>query len=127
MSLVDQFKSKHEKINFIIEKVSEKNLSAYTISKNTTITHSGASRIIKGISKNPHENSLNEIIKYIEVKVLGNDPNKLSNPKLESKKVDIDEYNLCLQKLNNYMKEVAILQNILRKNNIPFKDIFDEE
>lgn len=119
--------SKKEKLNFILEKVSEMNLSAYTISQNTTLTEAGVARILKGLAKNPHENSLNAIIEFLEVKVLGSEIGKVAEPKEEYKKIDSEGYKNCLQDVNKYMREVIMLQNILRENNIPFKNIFDEE
>jgi hypothetical protein len=43
--------SKKEKLEFILEKVSELGFSAYEISKEIKPTEAGVSRILKGIAK----------------------------------------------------------------------------
>ena len=61
--------TKKEKLNFILEKIEELGFSAYEISKDTNLTEAGIARILKGVAKNPHETSLNEIILFLEKKV----------------------------------------------------------
>jgi predicted transcriptional regulator len=49
-----------------LKKQKELNISATTISKNTKLTEAGIQRILKGVSKNPQEDSLNQIIQFFE-------------------------------------------------------------
>lgn len=63
--------TKEQKLKFILEEVEKLGVSAYEISKNTNLTDAGVGRILNGTVKNPHENSLNAIIDYLEKKVLG--------------------------------------------------------
>ncbi|WP_295093691.1 hypothetical protein [uncultured Flavobacterium sp.] len=118
--------SKREKLKFILEKVEEIQLSAYEISKGTTLTEAGVSRILKGIAKNPHEKSLNIILEYLESKSKLNDVRTDDTSLNQSKKEsDLIKYAECLEKENILIKEVLRLQAILRENNIPFDNFFD--
>ena len=119
--------TKEQKLKFIIEKVAEMNISAYEISKKTNLTAAGIGKILNNSIKNPHENSLNTIIEFLEQKILGTEIGKVSEPKEEYKRIDSEGYRNCLQDVNKYMREVIMLQNILRENNIPFRNIFEEE
>lgn len=58
--------SKKEKIDFILNKVAELKLSSYDVSKKTGLTEAGVQRILKGISKNPHDASVDLIFSYLE-------------------------------------------------------------
>lgn len=121
--------NKKEKLEFILQKVSELGFSAYEISKEIKLTEAGVARIIKGIAKNPHETSLDEIILFLENKVLGSEINKLaeSEPTYGKLNIDIEKYLLCMETENKLTKEIHRLQVILRKNNISFKNIFEED
>lgn len=121
--------TKKEKLNFVLEKIQELGLSAYEISNNTNFTEAGVARIIKGISKNPHENSLNELILFLENKVLGSELNKIEEPSTTYEKTvfDINKYISCIEKESKLIKEIHRLQGILRKNNIKFSDFFETE
>jgi transcriptional regulator with XRE-family HTH domain len=63
--------SKKEKLEFVLEKCKELSISAYEIAKNSNLTEAGIIRILNGTSKNPHENTLDSIILFLEKKVLG--------------------------------------------------------
>lgn len=127
--------SKKQKLNFILEKVEELQLSAYEISKGTTLTEAGISRIIRKIAKNPHENSLNQILEFLEKKVLGseigkktevNEPTETYSKEL-LEKINNNPLIICLNENSKLTLEIILLQNLLRKNNIPFKNIFEED
>lgn len=127
--------SKEEKLKFILKTYKELNISANTISKNTKLTEAGIQRILNGTSKNPQENSLNEIILFFEKKVLGSEIGKnteVNEPKEIYSKELIEKINnnpliTCLNENNKLTREIITLQNLLRKNNIPFKNIFEED
>lgn len=126
--------SKEEKLDFILKKQKELNISATLISKNTKLTEAGVQRILKGISKSPHESSLNAILEFFERKVSGTENNKVEENKpapykKEPINFDIEKNPLviCLNEKNNLTKEIMKLQGLLRKNKIDFKDIFNEE
>lgn len=126
--------SKEEKLDFILKKQKELNISATLISKNTKLTEAGVQRILKGISKSPQESSLNAILEFFERKVSGSENNKVEENKpatYEKEPVNFDiEKNplvICLNEKNNLTKEIMKLQGLLRKNKIDFKDIFNEE
>lgn len=125
--------SKKEKLEKVLEKVSEFGFSAYEISKEVNLTEAGIARILKGIAKNPHENSINEILLFLEKKVLGSQIGKLEEEKPiyapEPSSFDIEKNRLviCLTENNDLTREIMKLQGLLRKNNIEFKDIFNEE
>jgi len=123
--------TKKEKLKFILEKVSELEVSAYDIAKNTTLTESGVLRILNGTSKNPQENSLNAIILYLESKVLGsnlkgnNTQNLVAEPKQNYKSENENymlKFSACLEEKIELMKKVEFLKSVLRENNINFID-----
>lgn len=58
--------SKQQKLEYIKTIVYDFSISAYNIASNTNLTEAGIARILKGIAKNPHESSLNEIISYFD-------------------------------------------------------------
>jgi hypothetical protein len=125
--------TKKEKLNFILEKVEELGFTAYEISKDVNLTEAGIARILKGVAKNPHETSLNEIILFLEKKVLGSnlstENNKVEEPEPTYNKteIDSDSFKNCLQEVNILTREIITLQGLLRRNNIDFKNIFEKE
>lgn len=120
--------SKKEILEIILQKVKEYNISAYEISNNCNMTEAGVARILKGIAKNPHENSLNSILFYLDQKKYINDINKVEEhpPTYEKTNFDINKYISCIERENKLIKEIQKLQGILRKNNIEFDDNFEE-
>jgi transcriptional regulator with XRE-family HTH domain len=120
--------SKKEKLEFILEKVSELGFSAYEISKEIKLTEAGVSRILKGIAKKPHETSLDEILLFLERKVLGIDIDKVAEPEAEYKKtnIDINKYIECIETENKLRKEIQRLKNILRTNKIEFTENLED-
>lgn len=132
--------NRQQKLKFVLEEVEKLGLTAYDIAKKSNLTEAGIQRILKGTAKNPHENSLNEIITVIENKVLGIDlkPNNADNILKEPtenyyfskevlEKISLDPLNNCLNERNKLTLEVIKLQKILSKNNIKFIDIFEEK
>ena len=57
--------TKQEKLKIILKKIKELNISAYEIAKNTSLTEAGIGKILNGSVKNPHENTLNSILEYL--------------------------------------------------------------
>lgn len=124
--------TKKEKLNFILEKTAELEVSAYEISKNTTLTEAGVQRILNKKVNNPHENTLNTILEYLESKVLGSEIGKVKEPEEKYNSTIMEEVKnnpliICLNEKNKLTMEVLKLQNLLRKNNINFVNIFEEE
>lgn len=121
--------SKKQKLDFILEKITELEISAYEIGKKTGLNTSGIERILNKTVKNPQENTLNKILEFLENKVLGSEIGKLKEPNETYKKEENDLRALseCHTKLNQLTIEIVKLQNLLRKNNIEFKNIFEEE
>ena len=121
--------TKEEKLKFILEKVEELGFTAYEISKEINLTEAGVSRILKGIAKNPHETSLNEIILFLEKKVTVTEIGKVSEPnsEYETAKNDLKAAIECQKEVNKLTVEIIKLHGLLRKNNIPFTNIFEEE
>lgn len=127
--------SKKEKVKFIIEKVTELELTAYEIAKKTKLSASGIDKILDGSSKNPHENTLNLILEFLEEKVVGsnlhdNVNNKTNEPeeKYQSRTTieTMVELKNCLDESLKMTQHIYKLQNLLRKNNIPFEDYFEK-
>lgn len=121
--------SKKQKLDFILEKTTELEISAYEIGKKTGLNISGIERILNKSVKNPQENTLNKILEFLENKVLGTEIGKVKKPSEDYKKQESDLRALseCHTKLNELTLEIVRLQNILRKNNIKFTDYFEEE
>ncbi|WP_281225401.1 hypothetical protein [Flavobacterium aquiphilum] len=124
--------TKKEKLNIILKKVKELDLTAYDIAKNTPLTEAGIIRIINGTSKNPQENSLNTILEFLENKVLASEigkTNQVKEPTSEyrnnDQQKDLRDLLDCKEKCHNLLLEVIRLQGILRKNNIEFDDNFE--
>lgn len=121
--------SKKQKLDFILEKTTELEISAYEIGKKTGLNISGIERILNKTVKNPQENTLNKILEFLENKVLGSEIGKSKEPTEIYKKQESDLRALseCHTKLNELTLEIVKLQNILRKNNIKFIDYFEQE
>jgi ABC-type uncharacterized transport system ATPase subunit len=125
--------TKKDKLDFILKTYKEFNITATNISKNTKLTEAGVQRILNGTSKNPQENSLNEIITFFERKLLASQEKKeidrVEEPATVYKKleVDIKKYIDCIETGSKLRIEITKLQALLRKNNIPFVDFFEEE
>lgn len=124
--------NKKEKLEFVLQKIQELGISAYEISNNSKITEAGVSRIIKGIAKNPHESSIDIILEYLEKRNKTSENNKVEEDppiyEAENKNYNFEGNPLviCLHEKNKLTREVIYLQGLLRKNNINFKDIFEE-
>lgn len=125
--------TKKEKLDFILKQIEKLELTSYDIGKKTNLSISGIEKIINGTSKNPHEETLNKIINFLENKVVGTN---IVNTVQETKevynkeimdKVKNDPFYILLSEKSELTKEVIYLQGILRKNNIPFKDFFERE
>ena len=122
--------SKKQKLDFILEKTAELEISAYEIGKKTGLNTSGVERILNKTVKNPQENTLNKILEFLEKKVLGselstkNDKTKEPEEKyLSQKTIDELENNPLVKCLNEQLKltaENSRLKEILIKNNIKF-------
>jgi hypothetical protein len=119
--------TKEEKINFILKTQKELQISANTISKNTKLTESGVQRILKGTSKNPQENSLNQIIDFFITKVTGSELNNelLKEPKEDYTKIPKTEE--LQQDIINLYKEISALfkektrlEKLLEENQIKY-------
>lgn len=84
--------TKEQKIDFIIEKSAELNISAYEFGENTKITATGARNILTRQSENPRNKNLDIMMDYLMSKVTGTNLLKASEPTLVySKKESIDE------------------------------------
>jgi hypothetical protein len=121
--------NKKEKLDFVLKNQKELKISANTISKNTKLTEAGIQRILNGTSKNPQENSLNEIIAFFEKRILGIDDNKIEEPAAvyTDPNLDLTKYVNCIERESKLLKEIHKLQSLLRKNKIEFKDFFEDE
>ena len=125
--------TKQEKLKIILEKIKQLNISAYEIAKNTSLTEAGIGKILNGSVKNPHENTLDSILKYLNESKFKDNPDEIihiiEEPKqknIRSKIEAIEELKNCLEERNRLTKEIIKLQILLNKHNIPFKNIFDE-
>jgi hypothetical protein len=124
--------SKIEKLNFVLEKCKELSISAYEIAKNTDLTEAGIIRILNGTSKNPHENTLNSIILFLEKKVLGKNIGEnlhiIEEEKEEYNKSNrTEDYIKCLEERNNLNIKITKLKLLLAKHNIDFESILNEK
>lgn len=122
--------TKKQKVNFILEKVAEFELTAYDIGKKIEMSPSGIEKILKGIVTNPQEKTLNKIMEYLEKKVLGSElstkNDEIKEPEenyLSQKTMDELEKNPLVKCLNEQIKltkEISRLKEILNDNNIKF-------
>src|SRR5690606_5378134 len=63
--------TKKEKLEKVIEYSEKLNITAYEYGKNSSITTFTARQILKGITENPSENTLNIMLQYLEEKQIG--------------------------------------------------------
>jgi transcriptional regulator with XRE-family HTH domain len=121
--------TKKEKLEFVLEQIKKKQLTAYEIGKKTKLSVSGIDKIINGESKNPQENTLNKIILYLEELQLGSglknskepDPEYILHPNKED---DLRKLLECEKERNKLTLEILQLQSLLRERKIPFNDFF---
>ena len=97
--------SKKQKLEIVLEKIKELEISSYEIGKKTGLSIAGIDKLLSGIVKNPHESTLNTILEFLESKVLGsnlieNNTHFLSEPK----------ENYIFEKEKNYNKELIECQ-----------------
>jgi transcriptional regulator with XRE-family HTH domain len=126
--------TKKEKLDFVLEKVQELGLTAYEIGKKTELSISGVEKILNKTSKKPQEETLNRIILFLESLESKNykepieENKKINEEKNGFSKEDLEQNPLvkCLNEKNQLFVEVIKLQNILRNNNIDFKNIFED-
>ena len=57
--------TKKEKIQFVLDKLKEYDISAYELGKKTGLNISGVERIINGSVKNPHEKTLDVLVNFL--------------------------------------------------------------
>lgn len=114
--------TKEEKLNFILKNQKELKISANTISKNTDLTEAGVQRILKGISKNPQEKSLNKIVEYIISLTTGSNLHKEATQEAEADYIKIPNTNELQQEIINCFKEIKELT----KENTKLKDLLDQ-
>lgn len=81
--------TKKEKLKLVLELCADHSITAYELGKNTTLTDGGAHKILTGESKNPQESSLNNILIYIEKKLVGS---KLNEPRLDYQTKSLDTF-----------------------------------
>jgi predicted transcriptional regulator len=121
--------TKKEKMKFVLEKIKDLEISSYEIGKKTGLSIAGIEKLVSGTVKNPHENTLNIIIDFLESKVLGsnllkNNTQNLVNEPQEKYNEEINDYTKkyieCLQQSSVLIKENAELKALLIKNNIQF-------
>lgn len=126
--------TKEEKLNKIFEITKEFQITAYEISQNTNITEAGIQRILTGRTKNPHENSINEILAYLKSRYndIIYDTNtarekqeayiKILDPKT---KKPLKGYEKTLNELNEKLNEKIIERNGLTKRYAELDEIIE--
>lgn len=121
--------NKIEKVAHIKKVCEEEDLTAYKIAQGTGLSSVGIQKILNSETKNPNNSTLNIIMEYLEEKVLGMDIGKVQETEAAQLKSDIDlnKYVNCIERENKLTKEIHKLHNLLRKNNIEFKDFFEDE
>lgn len=114
--------TKKEKIQFVLEKVKENEISAYELGKKTGLNISGIERIINGSVKNPHEKTLDIIIDYIKTLYKKNNTTHILNEEKDEYISGKNQKELieCLNEQVKLLKEISRLQIILEKNNIKY-------
>jgi transcriptional regulator with XRE-family HTH domain len=121
--------NKIEKLQHIKKVCEEEDLTAYKIAQATGLSSVGIQKILNSETKNPNNSTLNIIMEYLEEKVLGIDIGKVQEseaPPLKSE-IDLKKYVNCIERENKLTKEIHKLYSLLRKNNIEFKDFFEDE
>lgn len=110
-----------EKLNYIIKKAEELNITAYEFGNNTEISTLGASNILNGTSKNPRMKNLNIMLQYIESKIVGAkynqeiDPNFAREPNDENYKDDDLETIMYKRIYRRFERKFTDIENRLRK------------
>lgn len=120
--------NKEEKLKKILYLTDKYNITAYELGKNTNLNTSGIERIIKKDVKNPRDETINILYDYI-INKYEKEENTINEPKeiYSSKLNAMEEITECLKERNKLTKEIVKLQILLLKNNVAFKNIFDEE
>ena len=122
--------TKEEKLNKVLYLTDKYDITAYELGANTKLNTSGIERILKKNVKNPREETINVLYDYIISKYEHNTLiNETNEPKTiyDSKLTAMEELKNCLNERNELTREIVKLQIILAKNNIPFKNIFEDE
>lgn len=127
--------SRETKLEIILDTVKDHNITAYEIGKNTKISTFAVQKILKGETKKPNELTLNAILEFLELAIVGTDYKpKASNYIAEEPqnnyyldvkpKTLVEELQARVIKLTdqqvNLMKEISRLELILKKNNIEY-------
>lgn len=121
--------NKLEKVEHIKKVCEEEDITAYKIAQDTGLSAVGIQKILNSETKNPNNSTLSILMEYLEEKVTGKDIGKIQESESVYSKNDLDlnKYVNCIERENKLTKEIHKLHNILRKNNIDFKDFFEEE
>ena len=121
--------NKLEKIEHIKKVCEQEDLTAYKIAQETGLSAVGIQKIFNSETKNPNNSTLNILMEYLEQKVLGKDIGKIheAEPIHLKNELDLNKYVNCIERENKLTKEIHKLHSLLRKNNIEFKDFFEEE
>lgn len=121
--------NKLEKVEHIKKVCEEEDITAYKIAQETGLSAVGIQKILNSETKNPNNSTLSILMEYLEEKVTGKDIGKIQESESVYSKNDLDlnKYVNCIERENKLTKEIHKLHNILRKNNIEFKDFFEEE
>jgi len=121
--------NKLEKVEHIKKVCEQEDITAYKIAQDTGLSAVGIQKILNSETKNPNNSTLSILMEYLEEKVTGKDIGKIQESESVYSKNDLDlnKYVNCIERENKLTKEIHKLHNILRKNNIDFKDFFEEE
>jgi transcriptional regulator with XRE-family HTH domain len=113
--------TKQEKLNYIINHCKKNDITAYEIGKNTGLNVSGIDRIIKGMTENPNNSTINLIYDFLK------NPEKFTLNEVNEPKEDysnIKELQLYVIELQKDVilleKEKARLMRLLETHNIPY-------
>lgn len=121
--------NKLEKVEHIKKVCEQEDITAYKIAQDTGLSAVGIQKILNSETKKPNNSTLSILMEYLEEKVTGKDIGKIQESESVYSKNDLDlnKYVNCIERENKLTKEIHKLHNILRKNNIEFKDFFEEE
>jgi len=121
--------NKLEKVEHIKKVCEQEDITAYKIAQDTGLSAVGIQKVLNSETKNPNNSTLSILMEYLEEKVTGKDIGKIQESESVYSKNDLDlnKYVNCIERENKLTKEIHKLHNILRKNNIDFKDFFEEE
>lgn len=119
--------TRKEKKEIILKKVAEFEITAYEISKKTGLNVGGIEKILNGTVKNPHENTLNSILEYLEKYLLGRKEGSIihtiAEPKTEYNTQEVSKRLIdCLEETIELRKELSRLKMVLIKNKIEFEE-----